>query len=222
MLTTLFICNQCTKPCVENQIAVFKLTPEELKINPYMGNEILTYKNFKGDSIVFPQGDRKTYVEEVHKISPSDAKEYYNGCEGDYFDKDRNMMKKFTENFQTRFDINLFSLYTFDNPTNNKEFELNFYADVNSQPDGDWFNGHFLFKVDTIFNRAGLGDSIVSYHSMFSIGPKTFFNVYELFCVNPDDRNNEWFSIAYYSIKTGLVGFKTNNGITWYLDKDSK
>jgi hypothetical protein len=222
LVTIWVLCTNCNKKCVETQIAVLKFTQNELSINPYDGAEILTFKNSDGDSIVFPKGTRKTEVQVITKISSGDAMEYHNGCTGDYFNKDYNWMEKINEDYHSRFDINLKFLYSFEHPIMDKEIELFFYSWVNSQPGGDGFDGFYKFKVDTIYNELYPGDSIVSYYNVLAIGPKAFNNVYELCCENPDTRNKEWFSIAYYTIKEGLVGFKTNFGQTWYLDKISK
>jgi hypothetical protein len=180
----------------------------------------LTFKNLNGDSVIFPSGVRKTEINEFHKYDYETAKVDHNGCQGDYFDADYNWMIKNTNVSNSRLDIHLNFLYTLSNPTTERELWLYFWFDTISPIYCFW--GYYRFKFDTLYNEPYKGDSIVSYKPLITIGPKTFNNVYELFCVNPDDRQQEWISIAYYSINQGLVGFKSHFGKTWYLDKISK
>ncbi len=218
----LFVCSisgSCNK-CVQEQVAALRFSPEELSINPYNGIEEFAFKNLNGDSVQLFGGMRIGKNIRVDQWSPNAAKEDHNGCSGNYYDEDFNSYEiRSGAATTTYFSIKLRFLYDFGAPMAMKEFELEFFSQVNSQPGGDGFDGHYLFRADTLMKIIHSRDSILSYHPMLSLGPRSFQKVYELSCGNPDGSNPEWFSMAYYSIKQGLVGFKTNTGTLWFLDK---
>lgn len=195
------------KKCEENKLATLTFTTEELSIDPYSGNERLTFKSLSDDSIVFPQGHRNAEIIEPSKFPAGD-----NSCRGDYVSEDLNWLQKY--NNEARLDIKLFFDYSFDNGTSEKEFELYFYSQLNIAG----FDAFYYFNANSISTINSSNGSITGYYQSIDLGPKSFQYVYELSCPNNDPNHKEGFSSAYYSIKEGLVGFKTNKGKLWYLD----
>jgi len=211
------VLSNCKKSCEQNQVVDLKFSQEDLKINPYSGNEELIFKNLTGDSLILSKGRRLNdrYIE--YSISYEDAKLYHNGCQGDYFwaDKNGTFFQTFPDDSITSLDITLSFLYSFDNPTSKKNINLFFFHGRNNSG----FEVNLEFRNDSLFKYPGKPDSIVAYHNQIMIGTKTFSGVYELYCPNGDPRNLEWFKIAYYSITDGYLGFLSNLGQLWYLER---
>ena len=214
-----FSLTNCYK-CEQNQVANLKFTQDELKINPYTGNEVLIFKNSNADSIVLPKGYRDSEISEIYKYDYETAKLDHHGCQGDYYYRETNYFSTQQNNPEAGLTIDLYFLYQLSNPTSEKLFDMFIYT-KNTTFCG--FSGRYQFNVDTLKNYSVYStipdhDSIAAFHSLFVINNKVYTNVYELHCQNKDTRFPEYYSLAYYSIKDGLVGFKTNYGTTWYLD----
>ena len=208
------------KKCVQNKVIDLKFTQDELRIDPYSGNERLVFIGSTGDSVLFHNGSRLNNHNVIYQYSYETAKVDNNGCQGDYFGADDDQMMMFDDTLKSNLYIFLNFLYSLEIPTSDKLFELAF--GYNKQP-LYYFEGKFKFNVDTLMNIKTTNlyykDSIVAFHPTWKPGPNLFFNVYELYSHKPDPRETEWISTAYYSIKEGLVGFKTTFGTTWYLKK---
>jgi len=218
MIATLaFWVSGCKKKCVQNQVADLKFTAKDLGINPYSGTETMTFKSLAGDLLVLSAGGRQLDRRTVYQIDNETAKLDHDGCQGDYFTSDEDMMtfKTNPDDSMTFIYINLYFRYTFEYPVSDKNIFLFFYHGNHNSG----FGGNFRFNNDSLFNYPAKLDSIVGYHSQVTIGPKTFTNIYELYSHNEDTRNTEWFPIAYYSLKDGFCGVKSNFGTVWYLDK---
>jgi hypothetical protein len=209
------LCTSCYK-CAQNQTANLSFTPNDLRINPYTGFETLIFKNLYGDSIVFSHGKRETEQYTQYQYDYETAKLDHHGCQGDYFTAQKNWTVFQTNSVEngSNLDINLYFIYTLYNPASGKMINLFFFHGK----DNSGFDGDFLFDNDTLYNYNINHDSIVAYHNVLTLGPKQYTNVYELYCHNGDPRNQEWFSIAYYSMKTGFCGFRSNFGAVWYLE----
>jgi len=212
------VLSNCKKSCEQNQVVDLKFSQEDLKINSYSGNEVLIFKNLSGDSLAFNKGMRyhEPYIR--YKIDYEEAKLYHNGCQGDYFNAEQNetIFWALAYDSTTKLSITLSFLYSFDNPTYKKSINLFFFH----ARDKSAFDASFEFRNGSLYNLAGKSDSIVTYHNQLTLGTKTFSGVYELYCPNGDPRNPEWFRIAYYSITEGYLGFLSNLGQLWYLERE--
>jgi hypothetical protein len=208
------------KKCVQNQIADLKFTQDELKIDPYTGNELLTFIGSSGDTVLFHNGSRLNSHLRIYQYDYETAKLDHDGCQGDYFEIDQDQMMMYDDTLETHLYIFLNFQYSWSSPSNEKIFKLSFGQ---SKQLFIYFNGSFKFNVDTLLNITMTSqyykDSIIAFHPIWKSGPNTFNNVYELYSHQPDNRYTPWISIAYYSINEGLLGFKTTSGITWNLKK---
>lgn len=206
------------KKCTQNELANLKFTTDDLSINPYSGNEGLVFRNLTGDSIVFLQGKRAAYSSTYHQYPDAD---YNHSCPGDYYSKETDQTDFYTTSGTSSpyLGIELDFNISFENPDYEKTIFLEFFS---PSTDISGFYGLFLFNNDSIFNYPKKYDTIVQKHSQLTIGPRTFANVYELYAMNREKIHPEWFSIAYYSTKEGFCGFKSTNGILWYLDRKLK
>jgi hypothetical protein len=73
------------------------------------------------------------------------------------------------------------------------------------------------FNGDTIFAKYPSFDTVYIYHDSLSLGPRSYFKVYEFVLHFSSLRNDEWATNLYYTIKEGVIGFSTNTGNKWYL-----
>jgi hypothetical protein len=70
------------------------------------------------------------------------------------------------------------------------------------------------------FNAASsiINDSIPgNYYQTLQIGLKTFLYVHELTSMSKKNSSSHSIQFVYYTTKQGIVGFKSNDGRTWYL-----
>jgi hypothetical protein len=209
------------KKCVQNQRADLQFTQDELKIDPYTGNEILTFIGSSGDTVLIHNGSRFTSHIRVYQYDFETAKLDHDGCQGDYFEVDNHQMMMYDDTLKTFLYIFLNFKYSWTNPSDEMFFELLFGQ---SKDLFIFFDGRFKFNVDTLLNiqtnNQYYKDSIIAFHPIWESGSNIFYNVYELYGHQPDTRYTPWISIAYYSIKEGLLGFKTTNGATWHIQKE--
>ena len=198
----------CQNKCQNSQVADLKFSDEELKINPYTGKERLTYSSSANDNIVFPEGDRYS-IEQKYFTDPNSPE---SACKNNYYYGETNSMYKNDGN--SVFNIILIYNYTdFYRSDLRKRFDLYiFIRKLNAS-----FNGSFIFGQDTLMRDISNNyDSIVDFQMTKVIGPRTFDKVYELYAHNEGAKDTAWIPTVFYSIKQGLVGFKTNNGNIYY------
>jgi|WetSurMetagenome_2_1015567.scaffolds.fasta_scaffold239593_1 hypothetical protein len=214
----------CNKHCEQNQVINLRFTDNELKINPYSGEETLIFKTTDEDSIAFYSGIRMVDTYRSYTYDYETAKIYHDGCQGDFFQAESNNLIKEDSINPNYLSITLRFCYELKKPNSEKEFGLFFYIKA---PQLLCFNAIYNFQEDTLIQYRPYSvnyprrDSIVSYNPVITIGQKEFYNVYELYSRNPDPRDTAWISIAYYNFVDGLVGFKSSYGQTWYLYKKS-
>ena len=213
----LAFCPGCMKTkCNQREIAHLTFTEEDLSINPYNGNEVLYFKSTDRESVVFSNGSRITKTYQEFKYDVEDAKEYHDGCRGDFFSKEYDYTDFRAQNDSNRMSVTLSNTYSFYQPQSVNYINLFFET---SSLKGWGFSVSFEFRNDSLVDSEYMVDTIVAYHDQVTIGPKSYTGVIEIFAHQPLSACTEWFSTGYYSIKEGFVGFRTNTGITWYLDK---
>jgi hypothetical protein len=217
-LCGLLIVTGC-KRCEQSELASLAFTPPEMKINPYSGKEVLTFISLGGDTIVFPAGTRSLLQDQYFRYDYETAKLDHNGCQGDYYYTQQDYTGRWDSIHKSYFALRLGFLYTIARPMAGMYFDM-FFSTGN--PDSYGFDGDFCFETDTLLNRSGSNDSIRKFHPLLAIGPRSFEKVYELYGYNYKEKTKEGIPFAYYTIKEGLVGFLTNKGETWYLDKVSR
>jgi hypothetical protein len=202
--------------CDEKDVADFTFTPGDRAIIPYMGKEILTFKNVSGDSIVCKNGVRKITTNIDYQYTQHEA-DGMNGCRGDLITFESNEVDFYSGSGFRYINIAISNTCNFAFQVSGKyiSFILNPADSVRS-----FFQGGFSFSNDTLFNLANDPfNSIVAFHDHISIGPKSFSKVYELYSSNLDPEYNEYYETAFYSTIDGLVGLRTNYGRLWYLDQ---
>ena len=114
-------------------------------------------------------------------------------------------------NISIGFDNNPFST-NLKNPTKSIGIIVEY---VKSQ---DWyFAGSFNFDDSKLYNYNPKIWNIFAFDDSLKVGRKEFYSVYILQDFNNFKYRTVTIPLVYYTIKNGVVGFKTNNGHLWYL-----
>jgi hypothetical protein len=208
-LITLYILifNSCKKPCESKNLGTVKFTSEDLKIVPYKGTETLTFLDSLGNKLTYKGDDRvRLYNNEHHEFSSSGNDE----CTGNYF---------YSEINDTRFKGN--DLYFFiwvdllmdDGNPFNKNIKKSIEIKVVYEDTKIWiFDGYFNFNAMKLYNHTDTSESNLTLKDSLMIGLKKYYSVYVL------KQNNTNIKTLFYIIKEGIVGFRTKEGHTWYLN----
>lgn len=206
--------------CHPTQLADLRFTEIDLKMDPYTGSDSLTFISETGSGFSLTEFYRERKRDANYEIDYEEAKIYHDGCRGDFFYSEYDWMSKYDSLSDSRLVIQLFFNNILEHPGVYKYLNLFFYT---HDPKLICFDARFIFSNDTIYNFPDphyvIRDSVRAFHQEIAILGKSFSNVYELSCSNPDHRDTAWISTAYYSVAKGLVGFKTTYGKRWVLSE---
>jgi hypothetical protein len=198
--------DSCNKKCIQNQLSTLKFKQSELDDVPYKGNEQLVFlSTTNGQTYTFTITGRDssfdTFYENYYRTEEN------NHCLGNYYYSEVNKTSITPFNNYIRFLMD----DAFHSPTNAiKRIEFSFDINTNGI---EGFHDVCLVGADTLtstdYSIRAIDDSLM-------IGPKLFHHVYEL--LGDYNSIDEYISLLFYSIKDGIVGFRTNKGKTWYLN----
>jgi hypothetical protein len=200
-----------TSCCNSELIRNVHFSPQALAINPYTGTDEIHFRSLQGDSLVLT-GDYRTSESYEHYPYAKEGTD----CKGDYVEMEKNITQLTSTSYEWRFKISLDFYYypSYDSAAPYIRFESNNLSD--SSYDNETSRGAF-FWTDTIYDRGMFLNNYYDYHPEVSIGPNSYENIYEFFLIQAYSLHNDWVDTLYYSIQTGIVGFKTHLGETWYL-----
>ena len=203
-------CNKCT----EHKIAVLQFTPKEQLINPYNGHEALIFRNLNGDSInLIGQGRSSNFTNRHEHIVGNSS-----DCPGDFISMERDLTVFLSKDNLWQFVIILSYDFSFTDLKSDNTLLFDEYTlplEKNPSISGAQIN----FETDTIFdNYYNHRDTLLQFHKSISLGLKTFNDIYEILLVEQIYGNGVWATTLYYSIKQGIVGFRTTEDELWYLD----
>lgn len=119
----LFVFSGCSK-CVQNKVADFAFSPDELLINPYVEGDTLLFTSENQDSIVYICTKRELRRSKYYEISYEDAKLYHDDCMGDYYETDGDLTILEGSDSSAGIAISLSFLNSFLHPTDAKEISL--------------------------------------------------------------------------------------------------
>jgi hypothetical protein len=207
----LILFTSCNK-CEQHQTGFLTLTPDDLTINPYTGNELIIFKNLNGDSAVFDQGNRIKTIETQYQYAPWEN----NGCRGDYVELESNNTTFKSINTLWKFSIMLSFDYHFPDNGSARFISFKMSSDQTQNYHG-YSDRELKYDVDTLYNRIYLTDTAYQFHRSLTLGKNSFNNVYEIKLIGYL-VSDELAIILYYSIPEGIVGFITNRNENWYLD----
>jgi len=211
LIAVIFTLTNC---CDSHLLEDIRFTQKDLNINPYQGTEHLVFKRISGDSMTFSSGNRGSkYTNRYQKRSYGNS----HACLGDYVNLESNNTSFQSIDNLLRFNIMLYFDYFVTTPECKKVILLESHSDPNKLNSTAFSSGVAYFNNDTIYNRRGtFGDSLYTYYHSINLGPKNFYNVYEVYL---EAQFLSSVTTLYYSRKEGIVGFNTQQGEKWYLDK---
>jgi hypothetical protein len=209
-LLILIVCMTCC--CDSHMIEDLRFSSSDITINPYVENDQLSFIDQTGSSLIVTIQSRSRNGGHTYPYHDYDNP---NKCKGNYFNSEIDV----TDTKSTGpwyFQITLSFDYSFNNPVYDKSIEI----DVNHPKANNVSSMTFSlahFNGDTIFAKYPSFDTVYIYHDSLSLGPRSYFKVYEFVLHFSSLRNDEWATNLYYTIKEGVIGFSTNTGNKWYL-----
>ncbi len=197
ILVMVFVqCNKCGKP---KNLGTVDFISTDLSIVPYSGTEKIVFKDSVGYSLYFYSGYRKFGEYEKDHI----FEYYYGECEPDYYYIRNNVTHFEQANNYGYLELELL-VYYYDNA-----FHKLFYLQIQYTDSQDWvFDSRFAFNDLSVL--MGIHADNVSFSDSLFVGPNKYYNVYTL-------TSNNNIKTAYYNTSQGLLGFKTDEGLLWYL-----
>ena len=203
---------QCQKTCNSKKLGDIRFTQTDLNIVPYNGMENLIFKDSTDDTIsMHPEvskGRNSIYDDKHYEryYSPEECPPNYYYTEGNY-----------THFIGTDYHTSIWTDLYFEDPfvTPLKKVIV---IDVAYKDSQEWyFSSTFYFDASLLYDRSPREVNIVAFNDSLTIGPKQFKNVYTL-RQNVDPYGLKNLKIVYYSVTSGVVGFKTDEGHIWYLE----
>ena len=200
--------NACKDKCESNDLGTVKFTDEDLKIVPYKGTETLTFKDSLGNSLTYGGGGRLSEFFINHE-NPSDYE-----CPGNYFYSENNTLKFIQGSY-----VNIQIILSMDKGSlffKNINKYISFLIEY-QEGSIHWVFYNRVFNFDALKINNSLDTTVHILHKdSLLIGPKKFLSVYQLNQKNaPSGAKN--LQYVYYTIKEGIVGFKTEDKHSWYL-----
>ena len=209
LLLILNVCMTCC--CDSHMIEDLRFSTSDLTINPYVENNQLSLIDQTGNSFLVTIQSRSRNVGQIYPYHDYDNP---NKCKGNYFNSERDETNTISTG-PWYFQITLSFDYSFNNPVYDKSIEIDvIHPKAYSVSSMTFSLAHF--NGDTIFAKHPSFDTVYIYHDSLTLGPRTYFKVYE-FVLHSSLRNDEWATNLYYTIKEGVIGFNTNTGKKWYL-----
>jgi hypothetical protein len=205
----LLIFEQCKKE--GKYLGDFSFTPQDLKIIPYNGGEVIIMLDSLGDSLKYSLAPRWSGYYDVRNDSIQSKKSIYE----DYY-----KVQQARATATGGFEINLSFSSPFVTPLK-KYFTINTFNTYNMDSTLSGINplsGKWGFEAGKIFALPGNNSSPISFYDTLTILNKTFYSVYGLSKIlTADDSLNDAISTVFYSIQQGFVGAKTSQGTRWCL-----
>jgi hypothetical protein len=197
--------------CHDKEYSPLHFSQEDLKINPYSGNETLVFTDVYGDSVVLPGQGRSGDKELNYSNDPDGDDLLLYRCYGNYYYADVNYCQFATQGNNAYFEVNLYFTNEFRQSALEKLIRLNLDThDPNA-------NSGFMilaFDGDSIFNsRVYPNDSVLGYEDTMHLGNYLYHKVYKL--GKPENY-------LYYSVLEGLVGFRTVGDTLFCLSRKIK
>ena len=206
LLSSIFLTfSQCKKESVDPEEIVgikrgeIKLSNAELNIVPYQVGDSLNFKDSLGNTQIFIVESRRTHLKRYYKNGGTDSST-------DYYDIE-NLTVSLSSNNNNFFSFSLdapLPSYVSNNNINKNYFivRCNLLGSMNY-----YFFPNYIDTTDFYYTLQGTS---IPHHPTFTILNNTFNSVYELTDNSPEK--------IYYSTSIGVIGFRTEDDTSWYLD----
>jgi hypothetical protein len=196
MLMLVFGCG-----CEREMIDEIKFTSSELSVNPYRGNESLTFKDDNGNSIIYTGQFRTIDTRKIDGCIEC-CEDYYNveSVENTYFTSDY-----MESNLQVIITMN------FDLETNERKPFVFFvwdYYEIKPYATGTSFMGLPIESMKTSAMEDGI------YRDSITLRNRTYYEVYAS-PGQPSHPERLHGDTLYYSVSEGIIGMRFSDGNLW-------
>ena len=207
VLCVVVLFNQCKKDNVTpdssqeigEKLGEIKLTPIEHEIVSYQLGDSVIIKDSLGNVQSLLVKSRKTFLHRYYKNGGTDSST-------DYYDIE-NLVVVLEDSYGKIIRLELTAplpIYVSNNHINKNSFSIS--TNLASFKNG-YATGCLVDETNFYYNSQG---TAIPYHSTFTILGKSYSAVYELINDSPEK--------IYFNRSQGVVGFKADNGVFWYLD----
>ena len=195
ILLFLVLYSCCREKCIET----ISFSESELAVNPYNGNETITFIDSTGNTMIFGDGYRRT---SQNKISQCDG-----GC-CDYYYLESPNLTVFTSSFDNS-SLQICIYRSFNQYTGTRgdaEISIKWINETSH----DASSRFYVLPINTMKSDA-ISQSF--FYDSLSLLNRTYYNVYAL-PGNTIDTNSLHGKTLYYTTSEGIVGMKLSNGTT--------
>lgn len=201
-LTT--VISSCIKPrkCDSELINTVNLTEDELSVNPYNGNEQLSFCDDNGNIIIYKNGHRSLNTQEIDECDEGCC-DYYlvESSDNTFFEsnyKESNLQVIISNNFNN---------YTGVKKTPYIHFAWDYY-EIQPYVTGTSFGG---LSVDSMKEK---GIELGIFRDSIILRGIKFYNIFEFdsYCPYSDRLHGDK---LYYSETDGVIGLKFSDGNLW-------
>jgi hypothetical protein len=214
LLLILFLV-QCKKEYIQKEdefqeeqegvkIGEVKLSSGELTIIPYQPNDSIICKDSIGNIEIYYVSKRDIVKLRFYKDGGTDIST-------DYYEVEQlNVALNDTNNTISLSLLAQVPSYVSNTNINKNHFGINFYRPTPLQSS---FFSNLIDTTDFYYNHQGMS---IPYYNSYSIFSKTYNSVYEM--IEYDYMLSPKLQRIFYNKVQGIVGYRTNSGVTWYLD----
>ncbi len=200
----------CRDKCDSDYLGEVAFTEEDLKIVPYNGTETLVFTDSLGNTMSFTGQGYYSDYKTLHYENPTSY-----DCLGNYF---------YSQFYRIQFnhmlsDYNIsFSLSMNGGSPFFKNIKNTIYFWIEYKEDSKYwhFDKGFYFNHNNIYQGIDTLDKKILFKDSLIIGSNNIHSVYQLEQTK-DPYPSLNIQYLYYTIKEGIVGFKTKEGHLWYL-----
>lgn len=198
-----FFCTNCNK-CIETYLFTLGFTENDLEINPYQGDETIVFCDTQANTVSFQGNGRYSRELTVPEITDP-----YKGCRGEYYFMEMNVCGFYSSSNK---DFHIYLDFSDYFRTGNKNKIITIGLSIPIEGIGHFY-GSFSFDEDTLF----VVPPKVTFHDTLDLNNGTYISVYELIGNEIYYSPDEGISTLFYTIKEGIVGYRTNLGRTWNM-----
>ncbi len=202
--------------CDSDYLGQVAFTEEDLKIVPYNGTETLVFTDSLGNTMSFIGQGRFSRLFDNKHFQYYDPGYDPDFCVGDYFDTETNYTRlsgDIIKDFYIRINLSMNSGHPFHQ---NIEKIIVFTVAYLYESKKYFFSTSFYFNVPILTNPLFDNESSIIYKDSLMLDKKYYSSVYVLEQLQ-DPYGLKNLKYLYYTIKEGIVGFKTKEGHLWYL-----
>jgi hypothetical protein len=214
--------SQCKKDCGIHNYGTLLLDTADLAMNPYTGGENLVFSDSAGNSVSCAFKFRETTYSWLWP-DPSNFLSDNRGCLENYYNMELNATLFEDVDSSCIMGLSIWTTNPFEAAPPYKMLTIGLSACPGDSVDAK-FEGHYCIDFQTIADPPMFlryNSTVIGFHDSIMLGSATFVSIFELAehrkKVGPEYISGG-ISRLYYSIIMGVVGFRTTEGVTYFLE----